>query len=1726
MAGQSLDVKTDEIYGRRNEKGKEAKNYQDAEKQLLAIQAAQQQNLKAGKINNLAQYQNSQNLINAGNAMNQANASKPQTQQVTVNQPTQQILQKYGATKPGTITKTTHSQQVTKQNITINNNTTNTTNNQIKTIPNQVSQAIRPQKDNSNEKFKLWLNNTLARQQEEYARREKDYDKRESALTRDSNKMLRKLGEFSKDMMEKMDPRNIGSTATSQIKSLLFIFGFQYLATNWVKILRSVSSIERSFKAGLAYFGLYNMNGQGNFCFRPGESQLAYDLKGLFTGTWGKSPLWQRIGGGSEKVTTSGTKVDKDGGIFGGEHGWAADLRKMLFGDDGGKEGGKDKGLINIIKDFFVLQGKKRMAAAKMVEKPEFPISDPGAGIKAIGEYFGQLLRIFLGDPDEALRDNIRSKIDLDSRARAIRHVRNYSDYLYNGSDIVSGAKKFEKGSVKLGAAMYHINGKNSLQGLSFRTFDDDGNLITSDAEGTVSQTSDLALVAREAREGKSIETERYSSGFSRLYNAAVKKGKVPVTDDFLDAYLTPDVREKYEKSGDLKKREYTGVVRLVDAADDLDEKNRLSNVEWNQTDWFDEEGKNTKHKSLWESIGVTGANAGFDADSMFSTSGFRAKKSGKELRLVYIPSDEVSGSDDVTNYRHTYYEISPKIIMDIVNGFKEGSENTITDLDLANQDYLVQSRNNLLQLLESGSNFSGDPTSRNYKNKSGEDKRVTLSDKEERIFEKTGYYIGDDEDFYEWNKNQESNKLLEKGNSDYQSNFLHFKHDGGGPSGWKTVDNALERFKWNGTDYSVEGDSNSQNKHNSLLTYFTAAVSDAEGSTDKDFIVRDPESNKLINLAKILPEIQDMSSEELQNFFEKILKYDFNPNSLVTSTLWNSGQGKGVLNYYVSQINSVLKDGGLDTEITIDRLKDPESLRASLVSLLKEYGEQPAHGEDKTEWDSKHKKATRAIEVINNILGKFTQFVKEGDREYALSRKNKFSEIFQNFIVSRRESEQSKLFYESQVQKLKADPYTATIAASNLMSDGSEATNKLENYNQYSETYGLLGNQFKTDVSNNSAASAISNVVDGVAGLLSGVKESFDDYSADAKSWLGDLFDDAKSTVNDFLRNLDYTKVSLTKYPANTVINKSHKLLIWKALNGWEGGPEVNFMVKGADGRFGAGRINYKYRTPDDVKAGIKSWMKHVDTDDNRARGVAGKFDRIHEGQDISTIIVDGTTRGYGVPIYAPFNGFITGLNTDISGSGGKIVQIRQANEGKPDGRYSMTVMHLSEIPTNIIEAYKTRKRVDKGSMLGKMGGSGLGALVKEEGKEGGYGAHFHINIQDHVSGGPFDGPLKGDIPGVVSGYQGFQSKYNYGAVDPLFVFYDEKSDSIINKTLYLSSDKKVVYVDEANPSNISSDNYKGGDIVNTGKDSESNINEDGKKEGEGDKKEGSLLERAWGWLKDLYMKYLSGGIEYMKDKAVEYGGKAKDFAKEFFGKYRNKSMSFRRSSRSYSGQITPEFVNYQNYLKNPGKIPTKPDGTLLTEAEWRNEVFDMTGSDPVSLKLGEFLHNGNKVKTADQVGGEVSETVNNYQNVNNNNSENTEVNTSTTEGTPTPSKTPPTPTPAPTVVATKDNIVDASNILGKGNTLTDAIESYGTDPAEQTANNTKGIKDGVNVLIKAMGLMQGINLKGYEALLASGDVNNRLTAANAAANSNSNNASKQVREYNQSQGQDGSVK
>ena len=58
--------------------------------------------------------------------------------------------------------------------------------------------------------------------------------------------MLKKLEDIGKTIGTRMDPRKIGSTWQSQLKTLLFLFGFGYLTSNWTKILTQIIEDRKS----------------------------------------------------------------------------------------------------------------------------------------------------------------------------------------------------------------------------------------------------------------------------------------------------------------------------------------------------------------------------------------------------------------------------------------------------------------------------------------------------------------------------------------------------------------------------------------------------------------------------------------------------------------------------------------------------------------------------------------------------------------------------------------------------------------------------------------------------------------------------------------------------------------------------------------------------------------------------------------------------------------------------------------------------------------------------------------------------------------------------------------------------------------------------------------------------------------------------------------------------------------------------------------------------------------------------------------------------------------------------------------------------------------------------------------------------------------------------------------------------------------------------------------
>ena len=137
MAEKSIEEKTRRLASQRPENGKEFQQLQGAQNQLLEIQAAQKQNLMEQRLMSGAQAEQNQILAQAAEVGAQSVAGNMQ-----LNQATAGVMGRYGLNQPRTSSqvKQQHRESVTRQNVTIHNNTTNITNN---TVPANIGGPIQ-----------------------------------------------------------------------------------------------------------------------------------------------------------------------------------------------------------------------------------------------------------------------------------------------------------------------------------------------------------------------------------------------------------------------------------------------------------------------------------------------------------------------------------------------------------------------------------------------------------------------------------------------------------------------------------------------------------------------------------------------------------------------------------------------------------------------------------------------------------------------------------------------------------------------------------------------------------------------------------------------------------------------------------------------------------------------------------------------------------------------------------------------------------------------------------------------------------------------------------------------------------------------------------------------------------------------------------------------------------------------------------------------------------------------------------------------------------------------------------------------------------------------------------------------------------------------------------------------------------------------------------------------
>ena len=440
--------------------GGEFQEYQSAQNQLLNIQAQQMQNLNEQKIMAQADASTNNVLYQASELM--ADNMMNNTQEAAnFNPQTQAILNQYGLGQPRMQRSSSSSSQSTsKQNITINNNykTENTTNNNV-TVHSGGPIQGRPVTtgDNGIGKFKVWLNTAFAKQQEEAAKRDRYYEIRQANLSKDNNKILRKLETVGTNVGKALDPRNITQTVQNPIKMLFTTLGIVTIAESWPRIMDLVDSAQNFFKPGGTFVQL--LGGEN------GES-VGESFKNLFfdedTGLVSHLKLWLKQEGEKRRVAIKNVSEIK-----------------------------KNKHGIPEVSDF----GRYIGDMLKAIVSPEESIE--GSASKEVSEDV-------IDTNSQKYREEHRTKGENKTKNGGV-----YSDYtLYDENNNEIG--KVDRGDISvvdktyMGVPEYHLNDKKQLIGTP---------------GSTISQGNDIIRLLEEAEKGNYVSSMAIVEGLSRLAN-------------------------------------------------------------------------------------------------------------------------------------------------------------------------------------------------------------------------------------------------------------------------------------------------------------------------------------------------------------------------------------------------------------------------------------------------------------------------------------------------------------------------------------------------------------------------------------------------------------------------------------------------------------------------------------------------------------------------------------------------------------------------------------------------------------------------------------------------------------------------------------------------------------------------------------------------------------------------------------------------------------------------------------------------------------------------------------------------------------------------------------------------------------------------------------------------------------------------------------------------------
>lgn len=515
--------------------GQEMQQVQALQSSIQEIQGERTNNLMTARMGAEGDARENQAMLQAaelgmlgaaGGAMAVENATPVQQ----TSPQTQAILSKYGVGKPRNQTTTTRSVQQTPTKITINNNTTNNTTNNVAVPAANIggpvqgrTLAIKQQPDPGQARFKTWISNAFARQNQAAAQREKEYQRREWSLSRTTGKLMKKLQELGTTISERMDPRKMASSVGGHLKTLLFLFGTMFLARNWEKVLEIGHNIENFFVGG----------GKNNPNKKSGFQNL---LVKMFGGVEGETP------GKAFKDFWWNPKGVGGVGVF--------DL------------------LLQRIKDFFEVRG----IALNSIKQPEWAsvnnnaFDGLGGFLKDSIRYLGSILKIMVAGP-KAAKDHVQESVRIHSTQDSV----NTKDGRGNTSTISTTNNESGKPvvgpngyRVQFGTVSSVIGDRNYI--IPYEDYDSDGNL-KKDIGSVNAEAGNIIRFKEIAKKGK-VGVAPVASGYNRLSKAAKDYNGIPLRSSYVFKELGGEegnAREKIQKfinSGDITGVNYRIVIR------------------------------------------------------------------------------------------------------------------------------------------------------------------------------------------------------------------------------------------------------------------------------------------------------------------------------------------------------------------------------------------------------------------------------------------------------------------------------------------------------------------------------------------------------------------------------------------------------------------------------------------------------------------------------------------------------------------------------------------------------------------------------------------------------------------------------------------------------------------------------------------------------------------------------------------------------------------------------------------------------------------------------------------------------------------------------------------------------------------------------------------------------------------------------------------------------------